>query len=461
MQRLGIAFACFVAIVITGCSPLDSRYTREGIGVGLFSSGLPEASNLQELYIGYICQQAGLPVVADGGQVFCATGFGPTEWSLFVQAGMNDIDRRCDAYLAWLDDKRRLREPVLNQLAAMGAATAAILAVTGVGATPIAIVGVAFGLAADTFTNVSSRLLLEIDHSTVQSVVLGNQTEFRAQNLSVIVDNRPAAIYLLRNYLRLCVPFSIEMSINNTVTIYHRDPEALRTTPLLLRTPVASRLYTARAIIQSIPPAGARGPLPGVAGAPVGPTARGPGSTTPREQTKGSDVAIGSKNPTEKGIPMADFMDIQRNLCVKPTGEFDTATRNAILQAKRGDPQSNPNATQFGNTENQIASAAETLIFLKARPCRLDKIGADRGYQTAFEKFAFPEEAAITSLQILLAKCYPTLEGQRSGKFDALTRAAIKAAKGKLSPGRRSGLTDLDTDTLNDGSYNAISLTCK
>src|SRR5258708_2378334 len=101
MQRIWIAFACVASLLISACSTLKRRYARERIGVGLFSSGLHEASNLQELYIGYICQQAGLPVVTDRGYVVCATGFGPNEWSLFVQAGMNDIDRRCDAYLAW------------------------------------------------------------------------------------------------------------------------------------------------------------------------------------------------------------------------------------------------------------------------------------------------------------------------------------------------------------------------
>jgi hypothetical protein len=447
MLSLRIAFVCLTATVVSSCTPLDSQYAREGIGVGLFSSGLPEASNLQELYVGYICQQAGLPVVADGGNVFCATGFGPAEWSLFVQAGMNDIDRRCDAYMGWLDDKRRTREPVLNQLAAMGAATAAILAITNVGATPIAIAGVAFGLAADTFTNVSSRLLLEIDKSTVQSVVLGNQTQFRAQNIRVIVDNRPAAIYLLRNYLRLCVPFAIEMSINNTVTVYHRDPSALQTTPLLLRTPVKGQ--TARALVESIPREGSRGPLPRVAGQSDG------------QQKEPGEIAIGGQNAIEKKLPMPTFRNIQANLCVAKTGTFDDATRNALQQAKLGDTQSGQNAPQFDNTEKQIASATESLLFLRARPCSIDKSGADRGYQTAFEKFAFPEEGGITSLQILLARCDSALRDKFSGKFDAPTRASIKVAKSKLSSEKRKNLTDLDTETLNNGSYNAISLTCK
>ena len=41
------------------------------------------------------------------------------------------------------------------------------------------IVGIAFGLAANTFTNVNSRLLLEVNQATVQSVVHKGQEEFR------------------------------------------------------------------------------------------------------------------------------------------------------------------------------------------------------------------------------------------------------------------------------------------
>ena len=154
---------------------------------------------------------------------------------------MNDIDLRCDGYLAWLHDKRASREPILKQLAAMGGATAAILRATDVGATPIALAGIAFGLAAETFTNVDLRLLNGVDYTTVQSVVRDNRTQFRANNLSLVIDNRPAAIYVLRNYLSICMPSSIEMSINNTINVYHRGgPEALRNTPVGLRSAPAT-----------------------------------------------------------------------------------------------------------------------------------------------------------------------------------------------------------------------------
>jgi hypothetical protein len=164
---------------------------------------------------------------------------------------------------------------------------------------------------------------------------------------------------------------------------------------------------------------------------------------------------------TERNMPKSIGGSIQSNLCVTPSTSFDDATRDAIQQAKLGANQSGPAERPFNNTKNQIASAAEAQIFRGSRPCNLDMSGVDRGYRTAFEKFTFAGEAGVASLQQLLALCDPNLKDKFTGKFDGLTRAAIKVAKTKVNPTRKAGLTDLDTDTLNDKSYNAISLTCR
>jgi hypothetical protein len=229
---LRLAAGAAMGFAVAGCNLAnEGLYFREGIGTGLSRPELPEVTQIQDLYIAHICQQAGLPNCDD-------VTMGPQAWSLFVQAGMNDIDLRCDAYLAWLDNRKRSAAPILNQLAAMNTAAQAIMYASGSGATAITIAGVAFGLAADTFTNVNSRLLLEVNQSTVQSVVLGHQTRYRVETGRVSVRSRPMAIYLLRNYLRICMPFSIETSINNTVSVYHRvGPEGLRTEPLVTQAP--------------------------------------------------------------------------------------------------------------------------------------------------------------------------------------------------------------------------------
>lgn len=294
-----ILAAVGLALLASGCT--DSAYLRSGVGTDLVSADLAASGTLQEIYVGEICRQAGLRVVQQGDALYCEeVSMRPREWTTFVQAGMNDIDRRCDAYLAWIDNKRRWQEPILRQINSTAAATAAILGLSGVGAVPIAIVGASFGFAQETFVNISARLITEVNHSVVQSVVLDNQNRFRARIAGIPVDTRPAAIYMLRNYLRICMPFSIEMSINNTMTVYHRGGgEALdRNDPILLQPSRVARVTAA-----SIGPAArdviVRPPSPPVTQQPPNPAYR---------------TIIASYDPNVHTIPRIE--PILRKLCV-------------------------------------------------------------------------------------------------------------------------------------------------
>ncbi|WP_156398829.1 hypothetical protein [Methylobacterium sp. Leaf469] len=215
---------CFRALVVVlsldmaGCIAGDPRLVADGIGTNLEYTSIDDQTVLQELYINQICRQAG---GLDG--VACSIS-----WSTFVEAGMNDIDQRCDAYLSWLDQQRRSTGPILQQIGSTQNATQAILVATKVGTAAIGIVGAAFGFARDTFNNVNARFLLEVNHSTVQAVVLGSQTRFRSTLRGRVLTSRPQAIYALRQYLRICMPFTIENQINLTVVNFENGgPAAL------------------------------------------------------------------------------------------------------------------------------------------------------------------------------------------------------------------------------------------
>jgi hypothetical protein len=318
MRRMGAILACVgLALLAGGCDPTrDARYLRDGIGTDLYWDGLANATELQNVYLSHICAQAISPSARAGDAESC--GFlrlSTRDWGLIVQAGMNDIDLRCDSYLAWLHDKRASREPILKQLAAMGGATAGILKATDQSALSIALAGIAFGLAADTFTNIDLRLLNGVDYTTVQSIVRGNRADFRAKNLSIVVDNRPAAIYMLRSYLTLCMPSAIELSINNTLTVFHRaGPDGLRSEPLLQRTPVA----TART-------------SPAVRSAVIERVDRP--FVAPQKK-------VSTESPTrlsnyEESLSKKDIEEFQRAVCVSPTGDLGplgSETRIAIKE---------------------------------------------------------------------------------------------------------------------------------
>ena len=216
-------------LTATGCDPVtDRRYFTEGAGVDLYTPDRANQVELQNQYIAFICDQAGPDC---GGS-----------WAVFVEAGMNDIDQRCDAFLIWLDARRRDREPVLAELSALNTAAHTIMTVSGVGPKSLEIVTAAFGLATSTYTNWSSRLLIAINQSTVQDVVYTSQKQFREKIGSWPVNDRPTAIYLLRNYLRLCLPTTIEANINtSTILVQSGNPmSAMHGTVVKTVTPNAS-----------------------------------------------------------------------------------------------------------------------------------------------------------------------------------------------------------------------------
>lgn len=446
-MRAGIvAIYCAFMLLLSGCSSLEESLIQQGIGTELPAVDIAESTRRLQVYLSYLCEQAGgvriagdTPEAAPGCNM---SGTGGAGWSLVVRAGFNDIDRRCDSYLGWLSARRRDRSAILSQIHDTRTFTEALLYTTGVGAAPIAIAGLAFGLASNSFTNYYSRLLFEIEKSTVSLLVHEKRLRYR-EKLSIGIATQPDAVHVLREYLLICTPFYIEDLINQRT----RDSISDNTPADKGNADQIRRSIVAGALLNSIPKGGAGAPLPGV-------------GTNPPPPPVESNMMEGLTD-SERKMSKSVGRSIQSNLCVAPSTSFDDATRDAIQQAKVGANQSGPSERPFNNTRNQIASAAEAQIFFRSRPCNLDMSGVDRGYRTAFEKFTFAGEAGVASLQQLLALCDPNLRDKFTGKFDPLTRAAIKVAKTKVNPARRTGLTDPDTDTLNDKSYNAISLTCR
>lgn len=208
-KRAGIIACAGFPLALAGCNPvLESRYRTEGAGVDLYTSDRAGQVELLNQYVSFVCAQAG----PDCG----------SNWSTFVQAGMNDIDLRCDGFLTWLDAKRRDREPIIAEISAINTAVHAVMTVTGASPKSLEIVTAAFGLGSASYANWNSRLLISINQSTVQDVVYTGQGEFREKIKNWPVPDQPMAIYLLRNYLRLCMPTTIEAAVNTSATLVQR-----------------------------------------------------------------------------------------------------------------------------------------------------------------------------------------------------------------------------------------------
>lgn len=216
-----VCLALVAGLFAAACDPSRENVLIErGIGTELYEDTLPEATRLQDLYITYLCQQAGMASVNDNGStetVECNfERYGAASWMVLVRAGFNDIDRRCDSYLAWLNSRRRNQNAFTQQLADGQAFTQALMNITGSGPNAITAAGLAFALASNTFTNFYSRLLLEIEKSTVEIVVQERRFEFRKEmsQPDAHILLKPDAIHVLREYLLICTPHRIENSIN-------------------------------------------------------------------------------------------------------------------------------------------------------------------------------------------------------------------------------------------------------
>lgn len=383
--------ACLAAVGAAGCNPVSEQYFREGAGADLYSANLAQATQLQDDYVYYICRQAGNPddQTAAGRSCFV------TNWTAFTLAGMNDIEQRCDAYLNWIDAQRRDRTPVLSQIAAIGGTTGAIMGVAGAGTQALSIVATAFGLASTTYANWNSRLLLDVDHSTVQTIVYTRQQEFRKVNVGVIVPDRPAAIYLLRGYLRICMPITIETEINTSVTLAQSG------------IPLSS---VQNAFVRKAVFGGSQPPPPIRAVEPLRPTC---------VQAVGLP---GAETEEEKKISALELGRLQANvLCVPATKDFDPATRDGIrvFQASFGSPST-----------GTVPSAADHEKLVKRDRGAACPPGARNWWE--LQRFflngaEIPDK--IKELQGLLG----VTDAGQTGTLDDATRDKIKAARTSMT----------------------------
>lgn len=324
----GAVIVALVAVAASGCEPLtqDEKLIAYGIGPGLADPGMADASLRLDAYFGYLCYQGNLPGSWREQQVpRCDYArFSSQEWTLLVSTGFNDIDRRCDAYLGWLNNKRRRQPALISQITDTRNFVAALLTAAGETGTPLAVVGQAFGFAASTFNNSHSRLLLEIEQSTVETIVMERRLAFREDMRNVRYANKPDTIYVLRSYLRLCMPFAIEAGINQVSrhgivgTVPPQRTEPTRIAPTLLSRTTG--------IVQSGPPQSE--------GASRGRRRYRAIDTPPatRAPSQGNCQVKGAKPGYECRLIQSDVERMQSSLCIAPTGEFDGVTRSAIKQ---------------------------------------------------------------------------------------------------------------------------------
>lgn len=402
---LRLFLSLLAGLLLAACEPASQSFLSRGIGANLPTTEADMANTqaLQRRYFNYLCQEATLSGSGSSNHPSCHLDLSKSRsWNLIVQQGLNDIDRRCDAYLQWLDNRKRSKGPLISQIGAIGATTTGIMGVTGATAEALTIAALAFGLVTQSIENYSS-LLLEVDNSTVNSVVLNGRRQFRSYLLqnNVRIDNKPQAEHILRSYLRLCLPFAIETKINNFSTLGSSgeapdEQNTIGDLPVLV-------------------------PLQG-SGSPV----TNDGGTTEQEARKIS----GNRTSTEANILVSTGRSLQDMLCVtgagSGTGNFnDAETRMKMKEFEEGLYFLDPVRTV---PNDQIDDQGEFNRYRNA--LQLFRACGDGRHKTAFEAGYFENlnkgRGVKKKLRCILAA---STDPNTRTRFAALDQSAIDGRK--------------------------------
>ncbi|WP_306145695.1 hypothetical protein [Roseibium sp. MMSF_3412] len=209
--------AIATSLAVSGCGETAFDYrTGAGIGADLYSPGMERATQQLHQYIGFLCQQAEFSSFSPENARACLHRVEQSgNWSIIVHTGFNDIDRRCDDYLAWMEQARLRRDFGVSQLNAISNLTNAILlATTPASAKAIGIVGLAFGYSQKLFTDIHTLINLGIENSTIKTIVSERRMAFRQKFSDTKFTYKPNVIHTLRSYLRICMPYTITMDVN-------------------------------------------------------------------------------------------------------------------------------------------------------------------------------------------------------------------------------------------------------
>jgi len=431
-------------MLLAACNGDDNTRRFEGAGLSLYSeTQTPKATRDLVRYFDQLCGQANIGTIKvnpkKGDRSFaCPQSPTSAQYAKLMQAGLNDIDLRCDQYLGWIDRKRIEALSYRRSAGALEALLGAGLRIDGASADSFAALLAVFSFARDAYDASNFSLLAALESSTIKSIVYKRQKAFRAaaNAHSGKHASRESVVFALRNYLLICTPQTIVLDANT----FTRDPSA--GSPEALREDFQDQFKAL---------------TPVTGGQSFGSTGSVGG---PQNQTcKGRDKVF-SEAPDDKSC--ADILIAQRFLCFSGRGldgKSGTNTTNAIKlleTALSPTPGTDP-------TKRDGLLSDEEFGKLTANGCENAQA---KIYQNVWEKFEYHGAAKRDAVGFVIAAlngCYADVTPIRSDALldDATLRDRVRAFRVRFNvePGLKSQLTPaLDTALFNTTRNNCTSV---
>lgn len=454
LTKLAAHASIGLALVLGGCAQnmlLPNQMTPD-----IVTSSTAQRAEGPARYFGAMCLRAGVStfeVAQDEPRCDIEDVSVEEKWLSVVAAALNDIDERCDTYLHALDQARRDRTAFRRKLLSVSSATNIIVSQTqSNGAKALAIVEEAFGFVTGTMNNYYSRLILETDKSSVETLVRKLRNAYRAKFDLVtrgMIYGFPGSFYVVKGYLRLCLPATIEAEINSTIDSTQYD-NVSRFTAGEVRNPLL-------AVLDAIPGLERAGSAPakgnGSHGGGTQPPITDPPITKPPVVVDPDPTISPFIGATEQSIRISEARQIQRSICVKNIdgqfGRTGSETRRKIRIAKRAirrflfEKGSASEARRL--IDNNFIGTQTELNFLTGMP------DCPRDGSTFEHLYLLPKGATVT-FHVKLQKAINTIvdKGGHGGQKIVLAEAdkgilgAAFAAQSEVTPLTRKALSYIE-----------------
>lgn len=131
-----------------------------------------------------------------------------------ITAGLQYADVLCSDYIESLYWVNKQLKADVRDVNAFGTLTTGAMGIAKSSGSAIAGAAVLFGYAEESMHTMGSRILFELEPSSIRSLVEGSQKSFR-NALPTGYKNRAGTFTVIREYISLCVPSRIEAEINN------------------------------------------------------------------------------------------------------------------------------------------------------------------------------------------------------------------------------------------------------
>ncbi len=207
LRSVGVVVLC---AGLSGCAAYENFKYRNGPSPDLSANDL-EASLKNQLNVTHKFKEiAGLSPKdsLSGDQYYAAT-----------LAGFNYVDAVCDEYMRELIAIERYRDRTNKMLDTTNAGTAAVLGLTSVASPTMAIVAQSFNLSKDLFTVSVNGYLMNSSSKTISSIIIKLQDDYKkkVEQRKDTITSDPALFAVVRGYLRVCLPSTIETKIGEAI----------------------------------------------------------------------------------------------------------------------------------------------------------------------------------------------------------------------------------------------------